>query len=90
MSLRAESVDDAIPGDADQPRADLLNRAHYSGRFDQFEEDVLQDVLRVRDVAHTALNEALQANGLARDDIRDVPVLFEGVEVANQGWLLPP
>ena len=90
MSLRPESVDDAIPGDADQPRADLLNRAHHPGRLDQFEEHVLQDVLRVRDVAHAASNEALQANRLARDDLRDVPVLFEGVEIADQGWLLPP
>jgi hypothetical protein len=79
VSSGPESVDDAIPGDADQPRTNLLNRAHHPRRLDQFEQHVLQDVLRVREVAHPPLNKALKANGLARDDLRDVPVLFEGV-----------
>jgi hypothetical protein len=89
VASRTESVDDAIPGHTDQPRTDLLNRAHHPGRLDQFEEHVLQNVFRVRDVAHPSSNEALQANGLARHHFRDVPILFEGVEIGNQGWLLP-
>jgi len=89
LPLRSESVDDAISGDADQPCADLLDRAHHPHRLDQFEEHVLEDVLCVRDVADAASDEALQANRLARDDLRDVPVLFQRVEIADQGWLLP-
>jgi len=49
----------------------------------------LEDVLCVRDVADAASDEALQANRLARDNLRDVPVLLQGVKIADQGWLLP-
>ena len=84
MTLRPKSVDDAIPGNPDQPRADLLNRTHQPGGLDQLEKHVLQDVLGVRDVTHPALDEALQPAGLAGDDLRDVSVLFNGVEVADQ------
>jgi hypothetical protein len=51
--------------------------------LDQFEKDVLQDILRVRDVSHPPFNEAPQTTELARDDLREVPVLFEDVEVAD-------
>ena len=76
MPLRPESVDDAVPGNPDQPRADLLNRTHRPGRLDQFEEHILENVLRVRDVTHPAFDETLQPTGLAGNDLRNVSVLF--------------
>jgi hypothetical protein len=71
-----EQIGDAVARDAEQPAGGMVDRHQQPVRFDQFGEDLLQDVLGIARVGHAPANEVPQARLLAADDTGDPIVLF--------------
>ena len=78
-----------MPCDAEEPGANLLDRLQHPRRLHQLREHLLQDVFGVGDIGDAPADKSPESPGLARYDLRDVPVLLEGCGVTDQMWLLP-
>ena len=57
----AKQIHDPIARHAKEPPAYMLDRFHHPVGFEQFEEDVLQDVFGLSGICHITANEAAQA-----------------------------
>ncbi len=71
----SEEVRDAIASYAKQPGGDLLHRLHQPVSFNQFGEDVLQDVFSIALVPDPFADEIPQPWPFPLDRIRDLLVL---------------
>src|SRR5581483_2299546 len=68
MLLFTKKINDSAGGDAEQPRALLLDRL---GRIEQLVEDLLQDVVRVGGIRDAAADEIAQPPALALECFLD-------------------
>ena len=80
----AKKVGNAVPGYAEHPRRHLLNRLHHPVRFDQFVEDVLQNVFGIAGIRDTLADEFSQSGVVASDRIRDALVRLSHQPLPSQ------
>ena len=84
----AKPFDDAVSRDAEEPGAHLLDRLQHPRRFHQLREHLLKDVLGVGDIGDAPADESRESSRLPRHHLRDVPILLDCCDVADQMWLL--
>ena len=90
FKLTPEQVDDAMAGDAKQPRADLLQGLHESVGLDQFVKDFLEDVLGIARIGDALANELAQPSLFAHHRFRDAPILLGSGSVGAQRFFHLP
>src|SRR5205085_222193 len=72
----AKKVGDAIARDAEEPPRDVFDGHQQAVGFDEFVEDLLNDVFGVRGIGHTTADEIAKAAALLHDDLGDSAILL--------------
>ncbi len=80
-------INDPVAGDAKHPCADLLNGLHQAVGFDEFIEDILKNVFRLRFIGDTLADEVAKTAALAANRFGEPLVLRSGHPVCIQCFI---
>ena len=74
--LFAEEIDNAITGDAEEPAGDVVDGHKQAVGFDEFGEDILEDIFGVEGIGNAPADEVEEPGTLSNHDLGDLLILI--------------